>query len=275
MKISISAYNQWLSCPHAAWWQHNQRTWAPPGRALTLGTALHKYMEALLLEQPAPEMPLLDPEDVRYYEQFVAAVPKDFMAQEGLKVWQDSKGEPAVEIALSYEVSGGVQLVGRLDAIVEDMDGRLWSLQWKTVGKGKPIGGELAKILHSHHEMTYQWLAVQSGITLAGTLLGTFRKLSKKDAEAGVPVFALHRLERDYADVVKFMARDLFPQLSRMHSDMYYSGPAPRNWLSCFGFYGNSRCPLFDMCHLGIPGDCLPLVPMEERYDDLESRDSA
>lgn len=271
MRISVSLYNEWLRCPLRAWWQYNKRTWTPGGKALKMGTAVHKYMEALSRTGRGVLPPETASDLVLELAPLLEHVPSDFLAREGMWYHQH-EGRSCAEMQLSAKIycpriDTWVEVVGTLDDIAEDEEA-LWSLQFKTVAKGKPIGGELEKHRMSHHEMVYHWLAMENGIPLAGTALGTIRKLSQADLKANVPVWSLFRLERSRDEVVEFIADDFAPMLERMVADLEENKP-PRNWLGCFDPYGNYRCPLFDACHNGVDADSITLEPMEDRYAGL------
>lgn len=263
MNLSVSDLLLFLRCPYAAHaaWTHGV---AAPTPAMRRGTAIHKALEHHLKGQPIPA-DLIDA---------VADADRKFTEASIFRLadWKPSFTVDATEHPLSYTYSDrdadlNFTIVGRLDALVTDSAGA-WSLQLKTLGKGKNLGLTMEKVRMSPHEIVYHWLAEQAGIKLRGTKLLLLKDLTIAEKAAGTDMLTLVDLPRTYDDVVAAFGQDIQPNFEAL-ADMLHYGPGYRNWTSCYGDFGNSPCTYYEHCHNGLPLPILPLTPKEDRYADL------
>lgn len=292
MNLSVSDLLPFLDCTYAGQQRLLLNAWSGSTGALRLGTALHEHMEWLLHGRfhPEPQAALQDSADQKSLDSMRAAVVgwnppwqlQGIELQLSAPLFETAGGAPAVPIP-SYMLPPGEEptppssgngptIVGTLDALVFDEKDRHWSLQWKTIGKGRNVGAELERVRMSPHELTYHWLVKQAlGIDLSGTIVGLFRKsLTKKEMEQGVPVFQLYELPRASEEALKAFYEDIGPAFNDLYDSLTTEGWQDRkNWRACYGPFGNSPCPLFDHCHLGLPADTLGLIPLEDRYSAL------
>lgn len=266
MNISISDLLPYLACQYAGSMRLERQEWSGSTDALYLGTALHKHMEWILngRQGPEPFLPLTEPKDIKSLDAMRAAVLD----------WESPWEVLEVERAVSFDLGNGHTLNGRLDAIVKDDKGRHWSLQWKTIGKGQNIGAKLEDVRMSFHELAYAYMyKMETGIDLAGTIVGLFRKsLTIQETKDKVPVFQAYPLLRSPHDVAEAWAADIKPACLEMIDSLNIA--TRRNWTQCAKFGASWRqCPLFDHCHLGLSIESLGLVPLEVRYGNEESTD--
>lgn len=257
INLSISDLLKYRTCPYS-FVLSKTVGWAGASPAMRRGTMLHLALESKLSgEDPGPfDLSSLSSGDASFVEKGL----------ERLKYWGPPFQVRATEHPLSFQFSG-FQLVGRLDALVEDSG--LWSLQLKTVGKGKSLGNKLEEVRTSPHEVAYHWLAAKAGLDLKGTILLTLKDLNKDQAQAGLDMLQLTHLPRDLGWVESAFFRDIFPDLVEM-SELVSGLAIQRDYTSCHGDFGNSLCPAYDHCHNDVPVSALGLIVQEDRYQDLK-----
>lgn len=268
MNLSISDLLRYRTCPYS-FVLSKTAGWSAPSAAMRRGTALHLVLERKLSGEPAElqaaEWANIDSKDHAFVEQ----------GAEALKYWSPGFHVQGTEVPLSFSWSGGIPaqpyltLVGRLDAIGEDQG--LWSVQLKSVGKGQPLANKLEQVRTSPHEIAYHWLAAKAGMSLQGTILITLKELTKAQQAADTPILQVHHLPRTIGFVEQSFYRDIFPDLRDMAAlaQTRSVSSAKRDYLSCYGDFGNSLCPAFDHCHNEVPVPALGLIPQEDRYADL------
>ena len=257
--LSISDLNHWLDCHYAAVWKYTNKLWTGVGKSARVGTALHAYIQWRLGGLPcAPSMKDLDEEILPDYAAGVG------MLQDWTPDFKTLSTETAFKLAFGWG-----HLVGRLDGVVEDEEGK-WSFQVKTLAKGTKPAPVLARMRLSHHEVAYHVMAHRAGVELQGTILLILRQLSQKDTADGVSPISVTRLRRTYEEAEEVFYQDLVPALNDFSEDIDYfpTYDPQRNRQACISRY-RQVCPLFDACHKAGPIDLTALVRMDDRYADL------
>jgi hypothetical protein len=278
IKTNISMLRDYLKCPQLCYNAHVlKRGSARKSVALEVGTLFHEAMELRLSGRPAgltmPSWPEVNQDSRDIWEKHKLWLPiTEFIPEPEWEI----KG---IELALEAKVSEAVTLQGRLDGLVL-WNGKFWSLQWKTYDDD--LLGLQERVRLSWHEVGYQWLARQNGYEpWGGTILGACQKLpgyrlveqdnGKKvrqevtDAQR-IAALTIHYLTRR-EDVQERMAGDLLEWLSAIPPTLELGGPnVIRNYDSCFGPFGRSKCPYFPVCHEGESLDSGQFVTLEDRY---------
>lgn len=263
MFISVSDILPYLDCQYKGATRLASRSWTPPSSRMQLGTILHKHCDDLLKTGRINH-------DHSWIDPILLPEAEPLLAEADLHLCPPPFKVLGSEIPLISEIGNNLHLVGRLDAIARFND-RIYSVQWKTVGKGVSIGPFLEKVRMSPHEISYRHMLRQDNRfkDCAGTLLGVFRTyLTKQQKEDNVPRFEIFELEATEEEDSQAFEADIATtgrQLARSIDD----GPRVRNWTACQSIYGT--CPLYQHCHSGSDvKDCLT-VPLENRYSDVES----
>jgi len=174
-----------------------------------------------------------------------------------------------VEQALTSSV---ISLQGRPDSIIK-YNGKFWSLQWKTYTNDLP--SLLDKVKLSFHEVAYEHLGRQNGFEpWGGIILGACQKLPayrmSSDRRTKTPVtdpdrvavFTTHYLTRSL-ELTAYLTGNLERLLERMERDWVHQ---LRNTDQCFGPFGGSRCPYFEVCHGGQSIESDTFKTAEPRY---------
>lgn len=286
MRINVTMLRDFLKCPQYAWNMHVlfRGPDGPAAVSLDVGRLFHEGMEARmkgtkLMPIRYPSWVKVRPEAREKFEKHKLWLPINAFAPE-----TDWRIE-AVEVALADEM-GMATLQGRLDAIIK-WNGKFWSLQWKTY-EGDLLGLQ-ERVRLSWHEAAYQYLAEQNAYKpWGGTILGACEKLPgyrligepKKRVEVTdedrIGALTFHYLARSQRQQMRIM-QDVYGVIQDMHRVL--AGGAvfspqqfmPRNYDTCFGPYGRSRCPYFAACHEGANIMEPPFVQLEPRYEQEEA----
>lgn len=178
-----------------------------------------------------------------------------------------------VEKPLSAAV-GDITLEGTLDALVR-LDGKWWSLQWKT------YADDLANLVERvsigwHESMAYPLIAAENGFApFAGTILGACHKLPNYrmvlDPETGrksrrevtdqdrIEGLTFHWLACSQSTVARRI--DDFTAYART-----IGSNQSRNPDACMGAFGNSRCQFYGVCYGGEDIMGPEYIDLEDRY---------
>jgi hypothetical protein len=254
VRFSVSDLLPFLECNYKGTMRFQHQRWVEPTASMRLGTTVHKLCQNMLTGGALGDIPELVPGlEPMLPEIGCVLSPPPFECL-------------AVEHPLQWQM-GRHMLVGRLDAIGR-MGGRKWSIQWKTLGKGRDLGMLLEKVRMSTHEIAYRSMyAAAYGEYLAGTALGVFRTYrTKQQLKDGVPIFSFHELpvlvredEEAWEDIRAHMRRFIDHNVAGAWS--------PKNWSACFSSWGT--CPLLEHCHHGADWQQLLPAPLADRYTDL------
>jgi hypothetical protein len=275
MNFSVSHLKDYLWCPQ---YSHNLHTLHRgldrPSTALWLGDIFHQCMAARLLGKPLPFNLLSEFLEPEVIHGFRAMLPF-------LTTWQvpSSWNVLQVEQALQADV-GKHRLLARPDAIIRDEAGQ-WLVQWKTLGRSVNLGIHQERVRLSFHECGYHYAVVANAAklglplnldgprTIAGTILGTYKKLTKSELASGLEPFSLIRLPRTWQEVVRTV-----DDMSRVADKMEESlglGVHLKNLDSCYGRFGNSTCQFYQVCHGSLSLKDPPFTDLPNRYSDLEA----
>jgi hypothetical protein len=262
MQLSISDILPYLDCRYKGIARLHHQRWTPPTSRQQLGTIIHQHCDNLLKTGTINH-------DTSWIDPTLLPEAEPLLAEADLNLCPPPFTIIGSELPLSIEAGNNLQIVGRLDAVALYNE-RLYSVQWKTVGKGVSIGPFLEKVRMSPHEITYRHMLRQAPDfqDCAGTILGVFRTyLTKQQKEDNVPRFEFFPLEATAEEDEEAFEKDIAPvarELARSVGD----GGGARNWTACQSLFGT--CPLYQHCHFGasIP-DCL-VSPLENRYKDVK-----
>lgn len=279
MKINISDFKGWRTCPYAAKVKHEFGRWTPPTDAMRVGTAFHKGLELKLANKPITGLDLEacvsgieDISDAKTARELLAHL-NTFTLPPGRALGSEVKLSTPL---YDWDTGDMHTLVGALDGLWEDPDGLLWSLQAKTISSSKPIAHELNRVRLSFHELAYHKLAHDNKRYISGTLVIVGVKLTKKAKEAGQAPIFYEYMPRTW-DESEELLPSLEAELLRYAQDMDVDASRAsmfRNTDACLGQYGNSPCPLFVHCHQGA--DLAGVVDTtlthirEDRYSEID-----
>lgn len=255
MKFTISELNAWMRCPQYSYYQHRLMRGTPKTKALRLGDMFHQNMACQLEGRPL-EFLLHDSPDKEWpYLMHVVSnweTPSD---------WQVI----GVEKALQHLIAPDLTLMGRLDCLIIRR-GKVWSVQWKTLAKGKNLAHHQESVRLSNHEIAYQMLVMNNRETLGienipfgGTILGTAVKQLKaagNDYKMDMMYLPRTMAEQNMGEYNITLAAK---QMANM--EVY------RNHNECFTMWG--PCQYYDVCHAGIDLSGPPYIDLENRYKDL------
>lgn len=266
MQLSISDLLPYLDCSYRGVTRLREQRWTLPTDAMRLGTAVHTYCQQLLTTKKPNH-------DRSWLARDIAEAAEPLITAADLALAPPPFEVLDVELPLSYPLSAAHELVGRLDAVARH-NGQLYSVQWKTLGKGQNLGNFLEKVRMSPHEISYRTMLRTRGEAVSGTLLGVFRtSLSKAQAADNVPIFEIFPLESTAAEDdaafedITSAAKDLL--IGATNVSLAEPRHSRRNWAACFSIFG--ACPLVQHCHFGSDvASCLP-APLENRYTDLSA----
>lgn len=276
-RLTISEFKDWLACPQRANVKRFLGKWAPSNSsALSIGTAFHKGLESKLKSEPIPI-----PELVRQLD--AKDIPKTTRLLEALESfafpdWKVLGIEKPVRIQFPAVLGGDHQspeweLVGRLDGLVEH-EGKLWSLQAKTIDSSRPIAEEAQRVVSSFHEVAYDMMLRESGIHVAGTIVLLGVKLSKAAEDRGQPPIMLEVLPRNPERTLNLWQWSVLPTLRRCVLELIDLEANFMNTDDCLGKFGNSKCPLFDVCHHGANLERYAAInftePIVSRYPEFD-----
>jgi hypothetical protein len=272
--ITVSDILPFLDCNYKGAARYSSQRWTSPTRPMERGTALHEYVRKLF-ETGKPDHRFLDevvPADVRdEVEPLITAADRHL-----LPIPFHILGiEQSIQLLINFE-HYDFYLHVRPDFIV-NIDGKVWSGQIKTLGRGIPLGPYLEKVRMSFHEGAYRTALRTIGHDVAGTILLTFRTYLTKEQKANnVPVF-----EQFVLPATEEEDNLIFTDLRRASIALFYytnttaktpgalrTTYAPiRGWHNCTSLLGT--CPLYQHCHnRATIEDCLP-VPLTDRYPEF------
>lgn len=286
MLFNISQLRNHITCPQLAHNQYVVRRLPAnlrPGVSTGVGTLFHLAAQHRLSRGSVPtDAELL----VSAGSGAIWEAWSKFKLRLPLEAWQIPSDWKilGVELPLQTDLAPNLTLQGRLDALVE-VDGKLWSLQWKTYADD--LASLIERVQIGWHECyAYPTLVASMGIKLpyAGTILGACRKLPSyrlRDTGTGkkvrvdvtdadrIEAFTFHWLalnptlySQRAKDVLKY-AEDM-----RLTTDFPHNEPK-RNPDACHGYFGNSRCPYWSSCYDGEDINGPGFVPILDRYADL------
>jgi hypothetical protein len=262
LQLSISDILPYLDCRYKGITRLSAQRWTPPTSRQQLGTIIHKHCDDLLTTGRINH-------DYSWIDPVLLPEAEPLLSEADLALCPPPFKVLASEIPLTTEIGNDVHLVGRLDAVALFND-RIYSVQWKTVGKGVSIGPFLEKVRMSPHEISYRYMLRQDNRfkDCAGTLLGVFRTyLTKQQKEDNVPRFELFELEATEEEDAEAFELDI-ATTGRELARSVHDGPRVRNWTACQSIFGT--CPLYQHCHFGSSiEDCL-VSPLENRYQDVK-----
>lgn len=261
MRVSVSEVLDWTRCQQAWSYKHVERWAKPAGEAFEDGTFWH-LMSAWTLG------PLATGVQTPLIERPIAAGPvQDEMAQwirEGnlheqlVNGWEIEWLEQPMAMPL-----GGHTLLGTPDGGVKNrVTGARYNLQWKTCAANQSLDALMDKVRVSWHECAYERMT-----GAAGTLLGVWKKRTKKQAAEGLAPFVLVPLTRGEGEVARALE-----EIARHLDDMELAFKFPdsgrrvvRNRGACV--WMNARCQYFGVCHGGVElGTAGGYVEVGERY---------
>lgn len=263
MLISVSDILPFMDCRYKGATRLSLKRWTPPSSRMQLGTVLHKHCDDLLKTGKINH-------DYSWIDPILLPEAEPLLAEADLHLCPPPFQVLASEIPFKLEIGNDLHLVGRLDAVAK-LNEKIYSVQWKTVGKGVSIGPFLEKVRMSPHEITYRTMLRQDPRfkECSGTLLGVFRTyLTKQQKENNVPRFEFFELEATEEEDCEAFEFDIAQSGRELISTINH-GPRIRNWTACQSIYGT--CPLYQHCHFGgSPEDTLT-VPLEDRYQDVSA----
>lgn len=262
MRFTISQLRDYLWCEQYSHNLHVARRgpWKR-ARPLWLGELFHLGMANRLRGlDPLANAPS-EPLDPGVEDEFRQMLPF-------LNTWQvpSTWTVEAVEQALEVPV-GRHQLAARPDAIITDASGR-WLAQWKTLSRSFDLGTHQERVRLSFHECGYHFaVATRSHRSVDGTILGTYKKLTKRELADGRDPFTLVRLPRTWSEVVA-VVDDMARVADRMEESIR-SNQHLRNLDSCYGRFGNSECPFYQVCWGSSSLRDPQFTDLPDRYSDL------
>jgi len=253
--FTVSQLKDYLRCPAQAFFIHElRRVPSASNMALGIGTLFHEQMALLLVgkynkvlaQLPSWKLCTDEVQDA-YMKHYLYIVAERYYIN---PAWEIIHIEKALE-------DPGINLQGRLDAIVK-WNGKYWSLQWKTYSND--LAGLQEKVRLGYHEVAYQHLASINGYTpWGGTILGACQKLpSYRMAPDRRSKYMITPEDRQAAFTTHYLTRSPDEQASLLDNLTKHLERMSRDWAlrlkntdSCFGMFGNSRCPYFQVCHQG------------------------
>ena len=266
MIFTISQVRDYLWCEQYA---HNLHTLhrgiERSSKALWLGDLFHQSMAARLLGKPLPFGYGDEFKDPEVTSGFRAMLPF-------LTTWEVPSSWKVLQVERPLEVPvGRHRLLCRPDALIMDQHGT-WLVQWKTLAKGADLGLHQERVRLSFHECGYHWAASTGGMdgqngAISGTILGTYKKLTKAELSAGTNPFILTRVARDRATVVERV--DALALVANRMEESIERDKHLKNTDSCFGRFGNSLCQFYQVCHEQGSLKDPPFVDLPDRYNDL------
>lgn len=242
---------------------------------MRLGTLVHEHLHHILSAGPAPEVSsdlTAEFAPIRDAARGVLSLPYNIIATEhpfGYGPLSSGYGP------LSSGNRNSIPwLVGRLDGIAIGPDGRFWSVQWKTLGKGGNVGNLMEAVKYSTHECCYRMLLQNFLLQImpeniphvAGTLLGVFRTyLTKQQKADNIPIFQFYELEVD-----RETSSNVLSSTWRYARDFVAGAASTPHYTACFSPRGN--CPLIAHCYQHDI-DIHALLPelQRDRYADLRA----
>jgi hypothetical protein len=269
MRFSISDLLPYLDCRYKGAVRYMNKLWTAPTVRQQLGTIVHQHCDTLLKTGRINH-------DHSWIDPTLFHEAEPLLSEADLALCPPPFEVLGSEVPLSLRfgsinatTSLNHQLVGRLDAVAKK-DDRIYSVQWKTIGKGISIGPFLEKVRMSPHEISYRHMLRQDDRykECAGTLLGVFRTyLTKQQKEDNVPRFEIFELNASPQEDQAAFEQDILPSLRAIIQDCISPQAPPRNWTACHSIFGT--CPLYHHCHSGAAvRDCVA-HSVEDRYSDV------
>lgn len=258
VQFSVSEALDWMRCQRY-WYNRNVvRRSVPPTQTMDDGTYWHELARHALV--PSANTP--DPEPLNDAQRAMHAFMPTALA-ELTRDWD------VVEIerphAIKLGALGAHTLVGTPDGTVRQRASEaLYLLQWKTTASGQPLDLLWDQVRVSWHECAYQAMVERDyERSVAGTLLGVWRKLSGAARARGEQSFMLIPLARTAEQVATALAElervgDMI-MLERVGAlDLIPNRRSCTTW--------NSRCQYFGVCYGGRALTDSEFVQVEERY---------
>ena len=266
MIFTISQVRDYLWCEQYAHNIHTLRRGIErSSKALWLGDLFHQSMAARLLGKPLPFGYGDEFKDPEVTSGFRAMLPF-------LTTWEVPSDWKVLQVERPLEVPvGRHRLLCRPDALIVDQAGT-WLVQWKTLAKGADLGLNQERVRLSFHECGYHYACSRLSTghdakRISGTILGTYKKLTKADLAAHADPFNITRVARDWWTVVERV--DALALVADRMEESIERGKHLKNTDSCFGRFGNSLCQFYQVCHEQGSLKDPPFVDLPDRYNDL------
>jgi len=272
--LTVSDILPLMDCNYKGSARFSSQSWVAPSVPMKRGSGLHLYVENLL-KNKAPDPAFLDREVLESLRLELAPLIAAADANLCPPPFQLLGVEEALQEFVSFE-NYDFYLNIRPDFVCI-LNGKIYSGQIKTIGRGMPVGPALERVRMSFHEGAYRTILRRRGFNIEGTLLLVFRTYLTKEQKANnVPVFesfALPATEEEdkllYQDLLRSAIQLLYYTTTRnsQPGPLRTVYPPVRNWSACTSLLGT--CPLYEHCHHGAPiKSCLP-VPLTDRYPEF------
>jgi len=253
LKLWTSKIGDLLACPYRAkvlYWDRLRKTDVPT--PLRVGSLAH-VIHALFLHPATAEWGERKKKDVG---QRIVSVLGDGLDEEAkdvvrrmVELWPERRFrelgfEPlTVELPLRVHLDGGIELLGRADAVMM-RGGQPWLVEFKTTSRAP--GSLLDRAYNGNFQLLFYTALLKRMLSkpIAGVLATVYVKRKRS------PEFIVEPIPLGYNELPGGCPLEVVWETVNLAADIargIEQGRAPRNLTSCFGFYG-TRCEVFELC---------------------------